>query len=153
MGHILTQAWQPLHFSACSLRLFSVYGERERPDKMFPRLIRAIANGEEFPLFEGSWEHQRSFTYVGDICAAIDCVLKNWDRAEGEIFNVGTDLCFTTGEAIETVQDLRNTVSGLGIGIRVEVAASGDRLNFFNELSGGSEDISRTLPSTSIFQP
>lgn len=94
------------NFSACSLRLFSVYGERERPDKMFPRLIRSIANEEEFPLFEGSWEHQRSFTYVGDICAAIDCVLKNWDRAEGEIFNVGTDQCFTTGEAIETVQDI-----------------------------------------------
>ncbi len=93
-------------FPACSLRLFSVYGERERPDKVFPRLIRAIANGEEFPLFEGSWEHQRSFTYVGDICEAISGVLSNWDRAEGEIFNVGTDQCFTTGEAIETVQEI-----------------------------------------------
>ncbi len=93
-------------FPACSLRLFSVYGERERPDKMFPRLIRSIATGEEFPLFEGSWEHQRSFTYVGDICEAIDCVLRSWDRAEGEIFNVGTDQCFTTGEAIEAVQEI-----------------------------------------------
>ncbi len=93
-------------FPACSLRLFSVYGERERPDKMFPRLIRAIAHDEEFPLFEGSWEHQRSFTYVGDICEAISAVLSNWDKAEGEIFNVGTDQCFTTGEAIETVQEI-----------------------------------------------
>ncbi|MBK1875684.1 NAD-dependent epimerase/dehydratase family protein [Pelagicoccus mobilis] len=93
-------------FSACSLRLFSVYGERERPDKLFPRLIRAIANEEEFPLFEGSWDHQRSFTYVGDICEAISCVLNNWEKAEGEIFNVGTDRCFTTGEAIETVQEI-----------------------------------------------
>lgn len=93
-------------FSACSLRLFSVYGERERPDKLFPRLIRSIAQGEAFPLFEGSWEHQRSFTYVGDICEAIACVLSNWEKAEGEIFNVGTDQCFTTGEAIETVQGI-----------------------------------------------
>lgn len=93
-------------FPACSLRLFSVYGERERPDKLFPRLIRAIASEEEFPLFEGSWEHQRSFTYVGDICEAIACVLGNWEEAEGEIFNVGTDHCFTTGEAIETVQEI-----------------------------------------------
>ncbi len=93
-------------FSACSLRLFSVFGERERPDKLFLRLIRAIANDEEFPLFEGSWEHQRSFTYVGDICEAISCVLNNWEKAEGQIFNVGTDQCFTTGEAIETVQEI-----------------------------------------------
>ncbi|MDQ8199067.1 NAD-dependent epimerase/dehydratase family protein [Pelagicoccus enzymogenes] len=93
-------------FPACSLRLFSVYGERERPDKLFPRLIRSIANDEAFPLFEGSRGHQRSFTYVGDICEAIACVLDKWDKAEGEIFNVGTDQCFTTGEAIEAVQEI-----------------------------------------------
>lgn len=91
-------------FPACSLRLFSVYGERERPEKLFPRLIRAIANGEVFPLFEGSWEHQRSFTYVGNICDAIIACLNDWEKAEGEIFNVGTGKCFTTGEAIEAVQ-------------------------------------------------
>ncbi|MDQ8180821.1 NAD-dependent epimerase/dehydratase family protein [Pelagicoccus sp. SDUM812005] len=102
-------------FPACSLRLFSVYGERERPDKLFPRLIRAIAKDEEFPLFEGSWEHQRSFTYVGDICEAISCVLGNWEKVEGEIFNVGTDQCFTTGEAIETVQEI------MGKKARIEV--------------------------------
>lgn len=93
-------------FSACSLRLFSVYGERERPDKLFPRLIRAIANDEAFPLFEGSWGHQRSFTYVGDICEAIVAVLGNWGVARGEIFNVGSARCFSTGEAIEAVQGI-----------------------------------------------
>ncbi|EDY84241.1 hypothetical protein VDG1235_3872 [Verrucomicrobiia bacterium DG1235] len=102
-------------FSACSLRLFSVYGERERPEKLFPRLMRAIGKGEAFPLFEGSWEHQRSFTYVGDICEAIVACLENWEKAEGEIFNVGTDKCFTTGEAIETVQAI------MGKEARIEV--------------------------------
>lgn len=89
---------------ACSLRLFSVYGPRERPEKLFPKLIKAIANNTEFPLYGNAREHQRSFTYVGDICDAIVATLNNKERVIGEILNIGTDLCFTTGEAIETVE-------------------------------------------------
>jgi flagellar hook-associated protein 3 FlgL len=37
-----------------------------------------------------------------------------------------------------TVQDVMNLVASLNIGIRVELADSGDRLNFINELSGSS---------------
>ena len=93
-------------FPACSLRLFSVYGERERPEKLFPRLITAIDQDLEFPLYEGSLDHQRSFTYVGDICQAVLFVLDGWDRAVGEIFNVGSDRCFSTGEAIAIVEEI-----------------------------------------------
>ena len=48
--------------SACSLRLFSIYGERERPEKLFPKLIRGLLNNEPVSLYEGSMEHRRSFT-------------------------------------------------------------------------------------------
>ena len=40
-----------------------------------------------------------------------------------------------------TVQDIINAVEALGIGIRVEIADSEDRLNFINELSGGQMSI------------
>ena len=93
-------------FPACSLRLFSVFGERERPEKLIPKLIRSIDDAREFPLFEGSLEHQRSFTYVGDICEGILTTIENWEKSEGEIFNLGTDQCFTTGDAIETVEEI-----------------------------------------------
>lgn len=99
-------AYRLMGFPACSLRLFSVFGERERPEKLFPKLIKAIDEDLEFPLFEGSLEHQRSFTYVGDICEGILTTIENWDKTEGEIFNLGTDQCFTTGEAIRTVEDI-----------------------------------------------
>lgn len=35
-----------------------------------------------------------------------------------------------------TIQDVMNLVASLNIGVRVEIADSGDRLNFINELSG-----------------
>ncbi|MCA9292015.1 MAG: hypothetical protein KDA25_12865 [Phycisphaerales bacterium] len=50
----------------------------------------------------------------------------------------------------DTVEDVMNLVAGLDIGIRVEIASTGDRLNFVNELSGGSMSIGETggVPTT-----
>ncbi len=43
--------------------------------------------------------------------------------------------------AATTIQDIMNAIEGAGLGIRVEIAASGDRLSFVNELSGGEMSI------------
>lgn len=93
-------------FPACSLRLFSVFGERERPDKLFPKLLRAISNDDEFTLFEGSLEHHRSFTYVRDICEGILMVIDKYRSTIGEVFNLGTNQSFTTENAIKTVESI-----------------------------------------------
>lgn len=91
-------------FPACSFRLFSVYGPRERPDKLYPRLIHSILADEPFPLFEGSEHHQRSFTYVGDIVDGLLAPLSHTDRCIGEIFNLGIETAITTGEGIHIVE-------------------------------------------------
>lgn len=93
-------------FPACSLRLFSVYGERERPEKLYPKLIRCILADEPFPLFEGSREHRRSFTYVSDIVDGCVAVLDHVDAAQGEIFNIGSDIETTTGRGIDIVEEI-----------------------------------------------
>jgi UDP-glucuronate 4-epimerase len=91
---------------ACSFRLFSVYGPRERPDKLFPTLIRSILKDEPFPLFEGSEQHERSFTYVGDIVAGLAAAATKLDACRGEIINLGIDTAITTGEAIQIVESV-----------------------------------------------
>jgi UDP-glucuronate 4-epimerase len=91
---------------ACSLRLFSVYGPRERPDKLYSRLIRCILEDKEFPLCEGSEHHLRSYTYVGDAIDGLVAALDNFDRCIGEIFNIGTDITLTTEEGIRTVEEV-----------------------------------------------
>ena len=93
-------------FPACSLRLFSVYGPRERPEKLFPKLIGAVLDDREFPLFEGSEAHVRSYTYVGDIIDGLVAVLAHLEDCVGEILNIGTDTAITTGEAIAIVEEL-----------------------------------------------
>ena len=89
-----------------SARLFSVYGERERPDKLFRKLIAAIDSGTPFPLYEGSREHRRSYTYIGDIINGLSKMVAEFDKCHGEIFNLGTDKTYTTGEGIDCVEKI-----------------------------------------------
>ena len=100
-------------FPACSFRLFSVYGPRERPDKLIPLLVRALLERRPLPLFEGSEYHRRSYTYVGDIVDGLTAVLAHPERCRGEILNLGNDQDISTAEAIKIVEDI--------VGYEVEV--------------------------------
>lgn len=51
---------------ALSLRFFTVYGPRQRPDMAIYRFIRALYNDEEITIF-GDGNQTRDLTYVGDI--------------------------------------------------------------------------------------
>jgi len=91
---------------ACSLRLFSVYGPRERPEKLHPRLVECILAGKEFPLFEGSREHSRSYSYIDDIVRGFLAVLDHVEASAGEVFNIGSDIETTTGREIEIIEEI-----------------------------------------------
>lgn len=92
--------------SSCSLRLFSVYGPRERPDKIYPKLIQSILSNKPFTLYKGSEKHKRSYTYVNDIVEAFVKILKTPNKVGGEIINIGSDVERTTGEGIRIVENI-----------------------------------------------
>lgn len=94
---------------ACSLRLYSVYGPRERPDKLYTKLIDCGINNKSFPLFRGSEKHLRSFSYVQDIVDGIVSVIGKENICNGEIINLGTETESTTAEGIATVEDILET--------------------------------------------
>lgn len=97
-----------MDFPACSLRLYSVYGEKDRPDKLYPKIMKAINNNTVFPLFKGSMNHQRSYTYVSDIIDGMTAVIDKWDLAKGEIFNLGNSTAISTGEGLRTIEEIMN---------------------------------------------
>lgn len=111
-------------FPACSLRLFSVYGPRERPEKLYPRLIGCILEDREFPLYHGSEHHLRSYTYVDDIIDGLVATLHNLDECIGEILNIGSDVAFTTAEGIRIVED----IIGKPAKITIQPTRPGDQL-------------------------
>jgi UDP-glucuronate 4-epimerase len=83
-----------------------VYGERERPEKFVRKLIHSMLADQEIPLYEGSRDHIRSYTYVGDAVKGILAPLDNPAPAIGQIFNIGTDVTTTTGKVIDIVESI-----------------------------------------------
>ena len=98
--------WRERRLPVCSMRLFSVYGPRERPEKLYMKLITSILQGEEFPLYDGSLHHKRAYTFVDDAVAGLLAVLDHRDRCAGEIFNIGSDIETPTSRGIEIVEKI-----------------------------------------------
>lgn len=110
--------------NACSLRLYSVYGPRERPEKLYTKLIAAIFNNKPFPLHSGSKGHSRSFTYVGDIVHGIAGIIGKAETVNGEIINIGSDTAHTTGEGISLIEK----ITGRKVTIEIVPPRPGDQL-------------------------
>ncbi len=100
---------------ACSIRLFSVYGPRERPEKLYTRLIKCILEKQSFPLFEGSDKHQRSFTYIGDIVTGLKAVIAKPEQCQGELINLGSEAVYTTAAGIALIEKIIGTKAQLEI--------------------------------------
>ena len=120
-------------FPSTVLRFFSVYGERERPEKLYHKLIKAMHEDKEFPLYEDAKNHVRSYTYVKDIIDGCVLVLENLDKAIGEIFNLGNDKTMTTGEGIAILEEIMGksakfTILPNRIGDQKETSANIDKM-------------------------
>lgn len=120
---LVLQKSRELQMKSCSLRLYSVIGPRERPEKMYTKLIACGLNDEAFPLYEGSNKHLRSFTYVGDIVDGVVSVIGNESKVDGEVINLGTEVEHTTQEGIEAVEK----VLGKSINIKIVPKRAGDQ--------------------------
>jgi UDP-glucuronate 4-epimerase len=102
-----------------SLRYFTVYGPRQRPDMAFSRIVSSLLNGRPFQLF-GTGEQSRDFTYVSDAVAATLGAM-NGAIAPG-VYNVGGGAETTLADVIATCERL----SGKSLDVRRGAAAAGD---------------------------
>jgi nucleoside-diphosphate-sugar epimerase len=85
-----------------SLRFFTVYGPRQRPDMAFSRLVRAGLRGELFELY-GDGTQTRDFTYVSDIVGAMrDAALSPFTG----VANIGGGSRTSMNEVIDIVSAL-----------------------------------------------
>jgi nucleoside-diphosphate-sugar epimerase len=69
-----------------SLRYFTVFGPRQRPDMAFHRFFRSIIKGQEIRIF-GTGEQTRDFTYVADIVAGTLTAMQK--GVPGRAYNLG----------------------------------------------------------------
>ena len=85
-----------------SLRYFTVYGPRQRPDMATHRLIEAAIEQTPFPLF-GDGEQERAFTFVGDVVDATHRAGTTPDVPPGTVLNVSGRFSCKLFELIDLV--------------------------------------------------
>jgi UDP-glucuronate 4-epimerase len=81
-----------------SLRYFSVYGPRQRPDMAFNIFCNAALEGRPLTLF-GDGSQTRDFTYVADVVAATRAAAEA-PEAAGGVYNVGGGSRVSVNDAI-----------------------------------------------------
>lgn len=102
-----------------TLRYFTVYGPRQRPDMAFARLIAAALQGKPFVLL-GDGLQSRDFTYVDD---AVSATIKAMERAPiGAAYNIGGGTQATLQDVIQMCERLTDR----SVQLVVREAAAGD---------------------------
>ncbi|MFX1258129.1 MAG: NAD-dependent epimerase/dehydratase family protein [Promethearchaeota archaeon] len=89
-----------------SLRFYTVYGPRGRPDMAIRKFINLIQKDEEINIF-GNGEQIRDFTYVSDI---IDGLILAAEKkiSSGEIFNLGCSNPISVNQLVDKIYTIAN---------------------------------------------
>lgn len=101
------------------LRLFTVYGERQRPDMFFHLLCRAVIERRPIEVY-GDGNQSREFTYVGDVVDAF--VAAATSGRPGEVYNIGGGGEVTVNETIAALE----AISGRTADMRYTSRQAGD---------------------------
>ena len=119
---------------ATSVRYFTVYGPRQRPDMGFHRFIRAAIDGRPITLY-GDGEQTRDFTFVKDAVAA---TMAAGERGvKGRAYNVGGGSRVSINHVLEII----GRVAGRRLDIRREPAQKGDMRDTFADTSLAKADL------------
>ncbi len=86
-----------------SLRYFTVYGPRMRPNMAFTNFVSRCLHGEP-PQIYGDGEQTRDFTFVEDVKRVNEQLLTD-DSADGEIMNIGSTDTIDILTLAEVVRD------------------------------------------------
>jgi UDP-glucose 4-epimerase len=91
---------------ATSLRYFTVYGPRQRPDMAFRKFIASALAGEPIGVY-GDGTQSRDFTFVDDIVAANRAAMgKLIDGATGGTYNLGGGSTVTVREIVDILSEV-----------------------------------------------
>jgi nucleoside-diphosphate-sugar epimerase len=119
---------------ATSVRYFTVYGPRQRPDMAFNRFIRAAIAGAPITLY-GDGEQTRDFTYVDD---AVTATIAAGERGvPGRAYNIGGGSRVTVNHVLEII----GRIAGRPLDVRHEPTQKGDMRDTFADTSLAQRDL------------
>ena len=119
---------------AVSLRYFTVYGPRQRPDMGFHKFLRAAIRQEPVGLF-GDGEQTRDFTFVHDAVGATIAAATR--GVPGRVYNIGGGSRVSMNQVI----DIIGRVSGRRLIVNRDDAQKGDMRHTFADTTLARQDL------------
>jgi UDP-glucose 4-epimerase len=119
---------------ATSVRYFTVYGPRQRPDMAFHRFLRAAINDEPITLF-GDGEQTRDFTFVSDAVAAT--IAAGERGVPGRAYNIGGGSRVTVNQVLAMME----RITGKSIAVKREPPQKGDMRDTYADTSLARADL------------
>ena len=132
--HLCSLYAQAYGVPAISLRLFTVYGPRQRPDMAIRRFLAAALAGEPIEVY-GDGKQTRDFTYVGDV---VEAHLRASDAdTNTRVLNVCGGSRITLHDLIALIED----VTGRTLHVEYGEAARGDARDTWGDSARAREAI------------
>jgi len=100
-GHVYSSLFK-IRF--ISLRFFTVFGPRQRPDLAISLFSKKIINNEIIELF-GNGSTKRDYTYIDDIVQGIISAI-NYKDSLYEVFNLGNNQTVSLSEIKSTLEEI-----------------------------------------------
>jgi UDP-glucose 4-epimerase len=117
-----------------SLRYFTVYGPRQRPDMAFHRFLVGARDGTPVRVF-GDGKQTRDFTYVDDIVTA---TRRAGDSGRpGCVYNVGGGQRVALEAVLKTIEQ----VTGRSLRVERDEAQKGDMRDTFADTTAAQRDL------------
>jgi len=117
-----------------SLRYFTVYGPRQRPDMGFHKFLRSTLRGEPITVY-GDGEQTRDFTFVGD---AVNATIAAATRGvPGRVYNIGGG----SRVSVNQVFDMIGRVAGVRPHVTVDPVQKGDMRHTWADTSLARSDL------------
>jgi nucleoside-diphosphate-sugar epimerase len=102
-----------------SLRFFTVYGPRQRPDMAFHRFFKAGMEGKPLVVW-GDGEQSRDFTFIDDIVQGCGRALEA--GRDGSVYNIGGGSRQTLNEVLEAMR----RITGKSLEVNYQPVQKGD---------------------------
>ena len=142
--HLSTLYFKGYGIPTVSLRYFTVYGPRQRPDMGFHKFIAAVLLGREIEIY-GTGEQTRDFTFIDD---AVEANLQAFlDGKEGEVYNVGGGSRIKLIEAIRIIEE----ISGKRANLKYKEPQRGDAKHTYADVAKAKRDFGHS-PKFDIHQ-
>ncbi len=119
---------------AVSLRYFTVYGPRQRPDMAFHRFLRSALDDDEITIF-GDGEQTRDFTFVSDIVRATRAAADS--GRPGCAYNVGGGERLSINSVLAMIEE----TTGRRLRVRRQASQKGDMRDTFADTAAAARDL------------